>query len=227
MTAPNISGVHQQNAVFAAELSGITPILLIEPLAQTLGAFEGDGAVLAYTYLDVIKMAGHACPTTAAAFECCRAALARLYPNTIPVRGQIAVTVCGEPDDGVYGVIAQVFSLITGAAAETGFKGLATFFRRKDLLTYDPAHASDTGMRFQFKRVDTGRGVSCTVDHDHFPSRTASEQHRLGTLMKQVLWEAASDAETAEFRKTWRQGVLAIFRTAQQNPPWLTIEEGT
>jgi len=47
------------------------PIRLRDPLAETLGVFKKDRAVLEYTFLDVVKLAGHACPTTAAAYLCC------------------------------------------------------------------------------------------------------------------------------------------------------------
>ncbi len=110
----------------------VKPIRFREPLAATLGAFAGETAIIDYSFIDAVKMAGHACPTVSAAYLCCQAALEKLYGDTIPVRGEIAVTVYGEPDEGVYGVMAQVFSLLTGAAAATGFKGLGPKFKRKD-----------------------------------------------------------------------------------------------
>jgi len=212
-------------AVFARELREVAPLRLVEPLAQTLGAFDGNSAAVEYSYVDVVKMAGHACPTTAMAFECCRAALARLYPLETPVRGQIEVTICGEPDDGVYGVIGQVFSLITGAAPETGFKGLATFFRRKDLLKYEPAGADAAGMAFGFKRMDNGKAVRCRIVPDRMPSLPPEDANRLGGLLKKVLWEAAREDEIAEFRGLWRRNVAAVFESAKRGNQWLAIEE--
>lgn len=212
-------------AAFTDVLERVEPIRLSEPLAQTLGAFDGESAVVEYSYVDVVKMAGHACPTTAAAFECCRAALARLYPDEMPVRGNIEATVYGEPDDGVYGVIGQVFSLITGAASETGFKGLATFYRRKDLLKYEAAKPDATSMTFLFKRKDTGRTVRCRIDPDRLPERPPEEAGRIGGLLKKVLWEAASKAEIEDFRNLWRRGVTAVFESATQDNQWFAIEE--
>lgn len=213
------------SADFAGELQGVAELRLREPLAATLGAFDGPGDVLHYTYVDVVKLAGHACPTTAAAYECCRAALARLYPGETPVRGEIEVTVYGEPDDGVYGVIGRVFSLITGAAPETGFKGLATFFRRKDLLRYDPASPDAEAMCFQFRRKDNGKAVLCRIRADEMPSLAPEDAGRVGGLLKKVLWEAATEDESEAFRALWRRNVAAVFESAQQENQWLTVEE--
>ncbi len=216
----------EQAAVFTDGLRDVAPLRLIEPLARTLGAFDGDSAVIEYSYVDVVKMAGHACPTTAMAYECCRHALGRLYPGGIPVRGEITVTIHGEPDDGVYGVIGQVFSLITGAAAETGFKGLATFFKRKDLLTYDPSADDGSGnMTCRFARMDNGTAVRCRVLSDRMPSPSPENGRRLGILIKKVLWDAAKENEIQEFRALWRHNVVAVLESSKQDPPWLVIEE--
>src|SRR3989304_9437999 len=90
----------------------VKPIRFKEPLAETLGAFKDRNAVLEYTFAETVKMAGHACPTVAGAYLSCQKALETLYFGEIPVRGEISVTVYGEPDEGVYGVMAQVFSLL-------------------------------------------------------------------------------------------------------------------
>ena len=53
----------------------VEPLQMREPFAQTLGVFKKEDAVMEYGFLDVVKMAGHACPTTAGAYLCCRQAL--------------------------------------------------------------------------------------------------------------------------------------------------------
>ena len=55
-------------------------INLKDPLAEVLGAFE-DGS-FSLTYADIVKAAGHSCPTVAGAFLMAREGLKRLYPNT-------------------------------------------------------------------------------------------------------------------------------------------------
>ena len=79
----------------------IEPIRFKGPFAETLGAFKKAGAVLEYTFMDVVKLAGHAYPTTAGAYLCCQEALKRLYPDEMPIRrGDISITVYREPDKG-------------------------------------------------------------------------------------------------------------------------------
>lgn len=206
-------------------LADIEPIRLREPLAETLGAIRRNGAPIDYTFVEVVKLAGHACPTTAAAYECCRAALGRLYPDQIAVRGDIEVTVYGAPDDGVCGVMGQVFSFLTGAAPSTGFKGLGTFFRRKDLLVYETGGPEQEAMCFRFRRKDSGKAVLCRVCHDDMPDLAPEKSTRLGELMPKVLWEAAKKDESSEFRQLWMESVRLVFESAKTNNNWLKIEE--
>lgn len=123
----------------------VEPLRTREPFAQTLGVFKKEDAVMEYGFLDVVKMAGHACPTTAGAYLCCRQALKALYRDKTPIRGEITITVYGEPDEGVYGVIGQVFSLLTGAAPESGFRGLGHKFKRKGSARIQPSKNRPTG----------------------------------------------------------------------------------
>ena len=92
----------------------VPSITMTDPLAETLGSAEGG--TLEYRYLDAVKLTGHSCPTVAGAWRLTRDALARLYPQGTPRRGEIRVDLREALDDGVAGVIASVVSLVTGAA---------------------------------------------------------------------------------------------------------------
>ena len=96
-------------------------------MVDALGAVEGG--LIEYHYVDAVKLAGHSCPAVAGAWLMTRAALARLYPGETPRRGEIRVELRQALDEGVAGVIASVASLVTGAANEGGFNGLAGRFR--------------------------------------------------------------------------------------------------
>jgi len=96
-------------------------ITVRDPLARFLGAAE-EG-VIEYGYGDAVKLAGHSCPTIAAAYLMTRAALRALYADTLPERGGIRVELRDSMLAGVTGVIANVVSLFTGATQDTGFKG--------------------------------------------------------------------------------------------------------
>src|SRR5690606_3387946 len=67
----------------------VPPIVVVDPLAEFLGA--ADDGLFEYRYLDVVKAAGHSCPTVAGAWLTTRKALAHLYPDAPPRRGEIRV----------------------------------------------------------------------------------------------------------------------------------------
>ena len=201
----------------------VPAIRLREPLAETLGAFRDGGVVLDYSFTDAVKMAGHACPTVSAAFLVCRLALEKLYGDTVPVRGEIGVTVYGEPGEGVYGVMAQVMSFITGAAPATGFKGLGTRFKRKDLLIFKPEKIDPEAMCFEFRRLDTGRAVLVR----YYPGRVPfpeDKARQLGHLMQPVIWEAATEEERKQFHKLWMEKVEDMLLHNREIDDWLKIE---
>lgn len=210
--------------IFADFLEEVKPVKLREPMAETLGALKGEGVVLEYTFVDVVKMAGHACPTMAGAYLCCQQALDRLYPDDIPVRGEISVTVYGEPDEGVYGVMAQAFSFLTGAAWTTGFRGLGHKFRRKDLLTFNPEKIDPQAMSFEFKRLDTGKAVVVKFYPQEVPY-PEDKQKRLGELLEKVIWEAAEEEEKKEFQRLWMGKVEDMLLGRKDIGRWLELEE--
>src|SRR5690606_41364108 len=106
----------------------VPPIALVDPLADFLGA-AADG-VLEYRYVDVVKAAGHSCPTVAGAWLMTRKALGLLYPASLPRRGEIRVELRRALDDGVAGVGGAVAGLVNAAAHEGGVKGDRGRFRR-------------------------------------------------------------------------------------------------
>ena len=211
--------------VFTGWLKEVKPIRFKEPLAQTLGAFREEGALLDYGLIDVIKMAGHICPTVAGAYLACQAALEKLYPGEAPVRGEIGVTVYGEPDEGAYGVMGQVFSFLTGAAPETGFKGLGHMFKRKNLLKYSSDRTGGGAMCFKFQRLDTGRDVFVKLYNGKIPF-PAEKDRIMARLLEKVLWEAEKPAERKEFRDLWMEKIKLMVLERKGMDTWLKIEGG-
>jgi formylmethanofuran dehydrogenase subunit E len=200
------------------------PIRFKDPLAETLGVFKRENAVLEYTFLDVVKLAGHACPTTAAAYLCCQKALTELYLDEIPIRGEIVITVYGEPDEGVYGVISQIFMLLTGAASATGFRGLGHKFKRKDLLKFSPEKIDPGAQCFKFQRLDNKKTVTVKLYPDKIPF-CAEKAKRLQALMPKIMWEAAKKDERLEFQDLWMEKVRDMLVGKKDIDKWLKIEE--
>ncbi len=211
------------NDIFRDFLKEVKPIRFKEPLAETLGALKEDGLVLEYSFIDVVKMAGHACPTVSGAYLCCQKALDKLYPDEIPVRGEISVSVYGESDEGVYGVMGQVFSFLTGAAPITGFRGLGHKFKRKDLLTFNPEKIDSKAMCFEFRRVDNSMGVLVKFYPLDIPF-SPEKGKRLGELLERVIWEAAKNEERKELQNLWMEKVKGMLLEEKEIDRWLKVE---
>lgn len=145
--------------MMSCKLSMEAPLIsLREPLAEILGTVENG--VLTYSYLDMIKLAGHSCPTVVAAFCITRLALKSLYGDQLPLRGGILVEFSSKQSEGVTGVLGAIISMITGAAGEGGFKGLAGHFSRRNLMKFGCNHPSI----IRFIRLDTEASVDASYD---------------------------------------------------------------
>ena len=150
-----------------AFFDAVPAIVVTDPLAETLGAAE-DG-LIEYRYVDAVKVSGHSCPTVAGAWLMTRAALAQLYAGETPRRGEIRVELRQALDEGVAGVIAGVASLVTGAANEGGFKGLAGRFARNGLLRFGVPMSGE----IRFTRLDNAQSVELSYRPQAVPRPAA------------------------------------------------------
>ncbi|MBF0214381.1 MAG: hypothetical protein HQM00_12625 [Magnetococcales bacterium] len=181
-------------------------ITVFDPLAELLGA---GSEPFVYTFNDAVKLSGHACPTVAGAFLLIRRALELLHPDTVPIRGDIAITVPGPVEAGVTGPISQIFTLVSGAAAQNGFKGLAGQCNRMNLMRFQEGRAASGPFRFQ--RISTGAQVALEYSPAAIPPHP-----RLGALMPLVLSQQATVEQRREFGQWWRHRVEAILADAGQ-----------
>ena len=185
-------------------LARVPTIVMRDPLAQFVGAAEGGR--LEYSYADVVKLAGHSCPTVAAAYRATAEALAQLYPGELPERGAMRVELRGRIDEGVTGVVAAIAGLITGAAGEGGFKGIAGRFARRDLLQF----AAPMRGELRFTRLDTGASIE--VDLPHSPASP-----HLTAALRLALSHDASTDEQQRFARAWQARVATMLDAPQ--PP--------
>lgn len=183
-----------------AFFDAVPGIFVEDALARTLGAAK-DG-VIEYSYLDAVKLAGHSCPTLAGAWLMTRAALARLYPDQLPRRGDVKVELRDAQDEGVTGVIGSVAGLITGAAGDGGFKGLGGRHVRRGLLSFG---VPMSGV-MRFTRMDTG--LSVEVSHD---MRSVPSPSQLRAQMGAALGPQADPGKVEEFGQTWQAWVRDIL----------------
>jgi len=185
---------------FPAFFEQVPALHATDPLAALLGVAE-DGQMV-YRYADAVRLAGHSCPTVAGAWLMASQALRRLYPEATSVRGAIRVELREARDAGTTGVVANVFSLLTGAGDEGGFKGLNGRFARRGLIYFGVALQGDV----RFTRLDTGAMVELAYDPSRVPPDPA-----MPSLMQKVMSGQANAAEQAEFGRLWQDRVRRLL----------------
>lgn len=175
-------------------------ITLQDDLSQFLGSL-GDG-IVEFSYLDIVKSAGHSCPTVAGAYLMTLVALKQLYKNEIPKRGEIFVSFKDDSTQGTAGVIANVITQITGATETLGFKGLNGRFERFDLMKFNDSITTNA----KFQRVDTKESVEVVYNPN-----VISVNPKINILMQKMMQNQASEEEKIEFGKLWQERVQNIF----------------
>ena len=182
---------------FFDQVRGIT---MYDPLARFLGAAEGG--ILDFRYVDAVKSAGHSCPTVAGAWLMTAKGLEALYPRDIPERGGVRAEFSQDRTSGVTGVIANIVSLVTGATHDTGFKGIAGRFDRRNLLAFNAPLPAE----IRFTRLGTGAAVVVSANPAQVPG-----DPRLRELMAACLGDDPSDEMEREFAQAWQERVRAIL----------------
>lgn len=185
-----------------------------DPLAAFLGACE-DG-IIEYHYADAVRLAGHSCPTVAGAYLMGRSAVAALYPNGVAERGGIAIQMPAPEDQGTTGVVAQVLTLVTGAAAENGFKGIGGRFGRNGLLGYSGGQNTIDAVMFQ--RLDNSTRVTVELDVTPVPAEPT-----LRELMMPAVQGQADAEQLAEFGRAWQARVQRLLLEHADDPAVLKV----
>ena len=178
----------------------IETIKLKDTLSEFLGTFE-DG-IVEFSYLDIVKSAGHSCPTVAGAYLCTLEGLKALYKDELPKRGEIFVSFKEDSSEGVAGVIANVITQITGATEHYGFKGIGGNFVRHSLMKFN----DNISASVKFTRLDTDDSVEVMYD----PATILPEKN-MQPLMQKIMQNQANDEEKKEFGKLWQKRVENIF----------------
>jgi len=180
--------------------NSIETIVLQDELSNFLGTFENG--IIEFSYLDVVKSAGHSCPTVAGAYLCVLEGLKALYKDEIPKRGDIYISFASDSSEGVAGVISMVMSQITGATQTLGFKGLNGKFSRHSLMDFNQEISSNV----RFTRLDTN--ISVDVSYNPSEIQGSLEQN---VLMEKMMQGIASTDEKILFGKLWQERVENIL----------------
>lgn len=231
-TTRTATDVQQRENTAWRRLASAEPIRIRDPLAEVLGMVE-EGEPLVVSFEEVATAAGHTCPAVAGAYRSTQLALAELYPDELPVRSEIAVTVGGSPETHGLGPMATVIRQITGAADDTGFAGFGGYGGRDELLEFGEVDAP--GRAFRFERTDGGDaddGAADGGDADGadavtvaFDPASAGVDPEEGggppmqTLSKIVAGEA-DDAEKECFHEEWHERVQRILDAPAEGGPF-------
>lgn len=150
-------GTKIDNELSHSDLIG-NKILIHEPFAKFLGASpeEFDFEI---SLLEVVRFAGHACPSMIGAFLMSEAATNALFPADKRVqRGNVMIEIPQNQEQGPTGPISNVFSMIFGSWESSGFGGLGgEHFRRKNLLKYNCSQVPSG--HYRFTNIATGVSV--------------------------------------------------------------------
>ena len=183
----------------------VETIVLQDELSDFLGVFE-DG-IMEVSYLDVVKSAGHSCPTIAGAYLMTLKGLQALYGKEIPQRGGIRVEFGESEEAEVTGVIANVVENITGATAVRGFKGIGGRFVRHSLMMFNAP--VDSSLRLT--RVDN----SLSSDVYYSPGKIPGDT-RIPQLISALLQGSASKKDKELLGNLWQERVKALFDRAEE-----------
>ena len=171
-----------------------------DPLAEFLGTAQ-DG-LLEYGYEDAVRLAGHSCPTVASAYVMACRAMTMLHGQGVPERGNLRLAFADDLEQGVTGVIASVFGLLTGAAQEGGFKGLGGQFVRRGLQQFGAA----IPLAVRLTRIDTGEAVDAAADLSRVPAHGD-----MSRLLGRCIRDEADAVERGRFGQLWQERVARIL----------------
>jgi len=175
-------------------------IILRDELSEFLGSSE-EG-IIDISYLDIVKMAGHSCVLVSGIYLMALKGLKKLYGTELPRRGEIRVELRESLQVGNTGAAAQVLSNITGATADSGFRGINGKYDRRGLLFYGVEISSNV----RFTRLDTFESVEVSYD----PTKVANS----GAVMQMALGPDATEESKKLFPVKWQAMVKTIFDNA-------------
>lgn len=186
----------------------VPKIVLRDPLAEFLGAAERG--IVEYGYADAVRLAGHSCPTVAGSYILAHRMLKRLYVTDLPERGSLRVEFRDGEGFGVTGVTAALVGMVTGAAAQGGFKGLAGRFARHNLLAFAVPGLVEC---VRITRLNDGSSVEASFDLGILPA-----DPQLPALLQGALADTALPSDLEAFAEAWQTRVRILLQEYFEHP---------
>jgi hypothetical protein len=202
----------------------VPPIMMYEPFYKIFGQTTKP---VPYRYEEAVKISGHSCGAIAGAWTIVRKGLEALYPDEIPVRGQIVIYVPGAEDQWHLGVFGEVMTYVTGAAPITGFTGSEfgreddIFMRRnKMIFTEKTTPTEKWEMEWIFERTDTKKRVGVIFDVRKIKPSASKARIAMGA---KIAKGEATPAEAKDYIEYWNGRVKHIFANADTIPGYFTV----
>ncbi len=211
----------------------VPPIRMYEPFFEL---FEQRDRPALYKYREALKLVGHSCGATSGGWVITKRALEVLYPDEIPVRGDIRIYAPGAESEWNLGVIGEVITYITGAAPATGFSGAEfgngfthpmtgesypgdPIYKRRNKMVYteEPTGLTPPNQPFVdwiFERIDTGVEVCIRfmVGGPNGIQPPADANRRL--MGAKVASGEATAEEAADYVDWWNSRIEYVFDNA-------------
>ncbi|UXR65298.1 hypothetical protein EZJ49_03415 [Bdellovibrio bacteriovorus] len=184
----------ENRVMMTAEDMKLPQILVREPFAEFLRADQEEYS-FPISLLDVVRFAGHACPSMVGAFVISQRAVRELFPETgVLIRGQVSVEMGSAVDRGATGPISNVFSMIFGAWEKSGFGGIQGNFVRRGLLSYEVSDLPPG--TYRFKHLGTGKTIEVFYDSSQV--------------------DLKGDLSDLSFQEVWRMKIRRIVMEADK-----------
>ncbi len=190
----------------------IVSIRLRDELSLVLGSSDGE---IEFTYTEIVKIAGHSCPTVAGAYLMTYKGLKELYSEgEIPLRGEIKVEFRDDKKDNVIGVYANVISSILGSNDEGGFKGIGNKYSRNNLISFN----NNIEGLVRFTRLDNNKSIEISYNPNIIPMEDWMKK-----LFHKLASSSLSESELSKFKKGWQDRVKKIAIDNLNNPNLIKI----
>ena len=188
---------------YPAFFDDIETIVLKDELSKFLGVNEHG--IIEISFLDIVKMAGHSCPTVGGAYLMALKGLNVLFPYGMPERGRIKVELRKSPTEDNAGVEGSVLSNITGATADNGFGGLvAGKYSRRGLLFYNAP--IDIDIRLTCLDTNKQVGVNCSAKRVVNP----------GLLLMSAIGPDATPEDKKLFPRRFQEMMKTLFENGDR-----------
>ncbi len=181
-------------------------IKIKDPLAYLTGTLKDDGE-FTITLDDVGKYTGHICVGAASGFLMTQKALKILYPDSIPIRGDIKVT-GSQPDD-----LFDIASYITGARNFYGRDEI----NEMDLVVDETLSKNPQEIVLIFTRKDNGKSVKATFFKQKLTKNSIKEAREISLIKKKVLSKKGTSEDLKKVQQFIQSKVESILNGIEKD----------